>query len=194
MSENVRKRAATKKKLQDALMSLYNKYDFQKISVSMLCKEAGMHRSTFYLYYSNTDELLREIEDSILQEIQTFSGKVNDFDFQAGSLSPQEIFDLMTPQMVAFYQWQFSMRDYLNPLLGEYGDPYFILRYEEVIREDILPAIRAFHLRYEDKPYVLEYIVGGVVKTNKEWLQKDDISIEALVDIQRHMVFNNPFA
>lgn len=194
MAENIRKREATKKRIQDAMMVLYSQVDFQKITVSMICSEAGLHRSTFYLYYNSTDELLREIEHNILDEIQHYSDLVNDFDFENDSLSPQEIFDLMTPEMVRFYNWQFSMRSYLTPLLGSYGDPYFIQHYEEIIHYNIRPAVEAFGLNYADKPYVLNYLVGGVLKTNKDWLENNDITVEELVAIQRRMVFNNPFA
>ena len=196
MAENIKKRKRTKKRLQDALMALYNEYEFQKITVSMLCKEAGMHRSTFYLYYSSTDELLREIENNILKDIQYYVGHVNDYDLSKTKegLSPQEIYDLMAPEMVRFYTWQYSVRSYINPLLGAYGDPYFIQHYEDIIRDNMMPVVKMFHLKYEKQPYIMEYLVGGVIKTNKDWLSKGDVSIEELVNIQRKMLFNNPFA
>ncbi len=196
MAENTKKREQTKKRLKDALMELYNEYEFQKITVSMLCKKAGMHRSTFYLYYSSTDELLREIENDILKDIQFYVSHVNDFDLGQASngRTSQEIYDLMAPEMVRFYTWQYSVRSYINPLLGAYGDPYFIQHYEDIIRDNIKPVIKMFHLQYEKNPYILEYLVGGVIKTNKDWLSKGDVSIEDLVTIQRKMLFNNPFA
>lgn len=194
MSENTKKREATKQKLRDALMELYGQYEFQKISVSMLCAEAGLHRSTFYLYYNNTNELLREIENRILKEIQKYVNVVNDFDFRGDSRSFQEIFDQTAPRMLKFYNWQFSMRNYINPLLGDYGDPYFKQRYEQIIHDNIISSARTFKLKYADRPYIVKYIVGGVLRTNMEWLRNNDISAEELMDIQRRMVFNNPFA
>ncbi len=196
MAENIQKRERTKKRLQDALMELYNEYEFQKITVSMLCKTAGMHRSTFYLYYSSTDELLREIENNILKDIQFYVSHANDYDLSAASkgLTTQEIYDQMAPEMVKFYTWQFSVRSYITPLLGPYGDPYFIQHYEDIIRDNVVPVIKMFHLKYENNPYIINYLVGGCLKTNKDWLANGDVTIEELVKIQRKMLFNNPFA
>ncbi len=176
-------------------MALYNQYDLQKITISMLCDKAALHRSTFYLYYKNTDELLREIENNILREIQIYADDINDFELASdeAGLSPRQIFDRRAPKMIAFYEWQFSVRSYITPLLGDYGDPYFIHHYEKIIHDNILPAVKAFHLKYEKKPYIIEYLVGGVLKTNKDWLQNNNISINELVEIQRRMVLNNPF-
>lgn len=190
MAENVRKRQATKKKMQDALMELYSQYEFQKITVTLLCKECGLHRSTFYLYYNSVDEILREIEHDILAQIREFSGRFNVFGNKEQSL--EEIIRQTEPHMIEFYEWQFTKRHYLNPLLGAYGDPYFIQHYEEIIQEDIRPALAFMGYDSEKHPYLLKYVTGGVVKTNIDWLQHGDISPKELVILQRTMVFKNP--
>ena len=77
--ENMKKRASTIKRLKDSLMLLFQQNDYQKISVTMLCNQAGLHRSTFYLYYNSIDEVLREIENDILKEIQRYADKMNNF-------------------------------------------------------------------------------------------------------------------
>ena len=190
MPENTRKRQATKKKLQDSLMELFSQYEFQQISVTMLCKLCGLHRSTFYLYYSSVDEVLREIENDILTKIQNYSNQFNLS--EKTTLSLDEIIQETESQMIEFYEWAYSMRDYLNPLLGDYGDPYFLLRYEQIITNDIRPTLEYLGYDCKKNPYLLKYITGGVLKTNVEWLSKGDISAKELLILQRTMVFKNP--
>ncbi|WP_153055230.1 TetR/AcrR family transcriptional regulator, partial [Streptococcus suis] len=48
---------SAKTKLQQALILLLDEEEFGRISVSKICKEAGVHRSTFYHYYDNQFDL-----------------------------------------------------------------------------------------------------------------------------------------
>lgn len=59
----------TKRLLKDALLDLLEQNELAKISVTSLCAEADVHRSTFYKYYSDPTDLLREIEQDILDQI-----------------------------------------------------------------------------------------------------------------------------
>lgn len=49
-------------KLKQALILLLDDYDFDQLSVSRICKEAGVHRSTFYAYYDNQYSLLEDTQ------------------------------------------------------------------------------------------------------------------------------------
>lgn len=190
--ENTKKRARTIKKIKDSLMVLFQQMDYQKISVTMLCDQAGLHRSTFYLYYSSIDEVLREIEHEILNEIQQYADQMNDFRDAKTPKEMKNIYQDNEQRMIEFYKWQYSVRDYLNPLLGAYGDPYFIQRYEKIIYDNTLPALNFIKFDHKKQPYVMKYITGGILKTNQDWLKNGDISVEALVKLQRNIVFNIP--
>ncbi len=60
MTEN-----AAQIKLKQGLVLLLDDFDFDQLSVSKICKEAGVHRSTFYAYYDNQYELLEDTKDYI---------------------------------------------------------------------------------------------------------------------------------
>ena len=47
-------------KMDKALIKLLDKKPFDYITVKEICQEAGVNRSTFYLHYENTVELLEE--------------------------------------------------------------------------------------------------------------------------------------
>lgn len=61
MNKNESKYFNTSLKMNDALISLLRKKDFEYISVKDVCEEAKVNRSTFYLHYNNTFELLEEV-------------------------------------------------------------------------------------------------------------------------------------
>lgn len=70
MNKNESKYFNTAVKMDAALMSLLEKKDFEYITVKEVCAEAGVNRSTFYLHYENTRDLL---EESIRTYAETFS-------------------------------------------------------------------------------------------------------------------------
>ncbi len=63
---------STRSLLQKSLRGLLGKENWIKISVNMLCKEAGISRSTFYSHFNNKesllDSLLVEFEKSVLAD------------------------------------------------------------------------------------------------------------------------------
>ena len=60
MSQYLEAREKTIEKIEKAYFSLYIKD--KKITVSEICKIAGIHRSTFYFYYEWVDDVLDGIE------------------------------------------------------------------------------------------------------------------------------------
>ncbi len=68
MEEN-RRIKITKKLIHDAFLELLEKLPLEKISVTDICKSADVNRSTFYAYYNDVSELLREIETDVLNQI-----------------------------------------------------------------------------------------------------------------------------
>ncbi|MBQ7906896.1 MAG: TetR/AcrR family transcriptional regulator [Clostridia bacterium] len=56
----------TAAKMNGALFRLIDRKDFEDITVSEVCKEAGVNRSTFYAHYDNTYDLLKETRDNFV--------------------------------------------------------------------------------------------------------------------------------
>jgi AcrR family transcriptional regulator len=60
----------TKSKLKNALILLLEDTDLCDITVSRLCSQAHVNRSTFYVYYGNVTECFDEIADAIIEEMR----------------------------------------------------------------------------------------------------------------------------
>ncbi|MDE8701788.1 TetR/AcrR family transcriptional regulator [Adlercreutzia equolifaciens] len=58
----------TAKRMDAALLRLLDTKEFDQISVTEICGEAGVNRSTFYAHYANTAELLGEVKQNALEE------------------------------------------------------------------------------------------------------------------------------
>lgn len=60
----------TKEKIKNALIFLLKDSTLHDITVSQLCSQAHINRSTFYVYYNNVSECFDEITDSIIEEMR----------------------------------------------------------------------------------------------------------------------------
>lgn len=60
----------TKEKLKNALIFLLENSELENITVSRLCNQAGVNRSTFYVHYSNISECFEEITDAVIKEMR----------------------------------------------------------------------------------------------------------------------------
>ena len=55
----------TRERLKEALLRLLARRDILDVTVSRLCQEAGVNRSTFYSHYDSIGELMEELEQEI---------------------------------------------------------------------------------------------------------------------------------
>lgn len=67
----------TRRQIDEALLENLAQYDFQKITVDMLCKSALVNRSTFYKYYKDKYDLLDQYLDRIIQEFRQAFGSTD---------------------------------------------------------------------------------------------------------------------
>lgn len=63
--------ALTRRLLQEGLLRLLSTESLDEISVTALCKEAGINRATFYNHYTSPAALLAEMEDQFVAELNS---------------------------------------------------------------------------------------------------------------------------
>src|SRR3982074_3871002 len=75
----------TREMLQQALMSLILKKDYEAITIQDICDEANVGRSTFYAHYTSKDDLKRKGFEHLRKELvdrqreaQAASGEIKD--------------------------------------------------------------------------------------------------------------------
>ncbi len=73
----------TKKAFQNSFLELYAKNSISSITVGAITKKAGYNRCTFYNYYTDINNLLEDIENTMLSEIRENAEKnLKDFRFE----------------------------------------------------------------------------------------------------------------
>ena len=72
MNKSESKYFNTAVRFDKALLSLLEKKPFEYITISEICKKAEINRSTFYLHYENTSDLLKETTIYVLDNFTSY--------------------------------------------------------------------------------------------------------------------------
>ena len=60
----------TKNNLINSFWNLYKENNANKITIKNVCDKANYDRTTFYRYFNNVDDCLRELENEIINNIK----------------------------------------------------------------------------------------------------------------------------
>ncbi|MDR1232287.1 MAG: TetR/AcrR family transcriptional regulator [Spirochaetaceae bacterium] len=167
----------TQKALQDGLVSLMKEKSILRISTREVCERAGLSRSTFYTYYNNQYDLLRQIENQTLVEaektLQPYIGVVR-------KSNGRETIALLQ----AVLQYIVSNNNSIQVLLSKNGDSTFQLRFFRKGIEVMWRFTEAAGIKVQDKEvarYSPVFLLGGILSLVQEWLQNGmDIPVPEL--------------
>lgn len=76
MNKNESKYFNTARLMDEALLLLLDKKEYEFITVKEICQKAGVNRSTFYLHYEGVEDLFRETVEMISERFfEAFNGE-----------------------------------------------------------------------------------------------------------------------
>lgn len=179
MNKNESKYFNTARLMDEALLLLLDKKEYEFITVKEICQKAGVNRSTFYLHYEGVDDLFRETVEMINERFfQTFNNKK--LDVQGSSTA--DCF-LITPEFLTPYL-NFILQNkrvfrllYTKPKL--FGSEN---TFNRMYAELFAPILRKFGTSEQNMPYVFGYYAGGITSVVKCWAENDcDKPVDELV-------------
>ncbi len=66
----------TKRLIKESLIDLLKNNKIDQITVTALCEEADINRSTFYTHYNNVADVISEIKDEFIHDYMPFVDKI----------------------------------------------------------------------------------------------------------------------
>lgn len=160
--------------MKQAYISLLNKKRTEQITVKEICSVAEVNRSTFYLHYTEPNDILKEIEDEAITQISEYLHSI-------GTLTNED------PDTLQYIQklLRFIQRndDLFRTLLLKNSDPHF----REKIIDLALALVRSsfqLPLNGEMLSITNRFIISGSLDVLIEWIRRDyDIPEQTLCDI-----------
>ena len=153
----------TRERLKEALLRLLARRDIVDVTVSRLCQEAGVNRSTFYAHYTDLHDLLQQIEDEMFADFE----KALETLYQPGTAGPEPV--AVTTEV---FQCLKDNSDLCTVTLSDYGDKAFALkllqRGRECCVENYLQYFKGASPRQVD--YYYAFVSAGCIGLLRRWL------------------------
>ncbi len=162
MKENQRIRL-TRRMLRESLIRLMAEKSIHKISVREICSDAQINRTTFYKYYGSQYDLLKDMENEVLAQIDSYLGASED--------RPANDLQLLT-MIVTYIN---DNIDLCRLLINNAVDSEFPERLLS------LPGIqrllgRQLVEQYDTygSEYIYQFVVNGGFSIIRQWINKED--------------------
>ena len=189
MNKNESKYFNTAKKMNDALIVLLETKEYEYITIKEICHIANVNRSTFYLHYSNMNDLLEETIESLNLSFNShFKSKEN----ESTIISKENIEDLLLIN-----------DDHLIPYLNfikENKNIYKVLKtypqlfnanktYDQMFRKLFVPIMNRFGLDEKWHKYLMDFYISGLTSIVLDWVYDDcKIPVQEVSDFIKGLI------
>lgn len=173
MNKHESKYFNTAKKMDEALIALLAEKDFEFITVMDVCKKAGVNRSTFYLHYENTNDVLEEVINNLTT---SFCKHFNVSEANSSAINKTDLSNLY------FIRDRFLI-PYLN-FIKENKQVYKALRgnpslfrmdttYSKMFHTIFSPILNRFGLEEKWHGYLMDFYMHGLSALVLDWVYDD---------------------
>ena len=172
MNKSKSKYFNTAKKMNLALISLLKKKPFEYITISELCEKAGVNRSTFYLHYENTCDLLGETTQYILNDfLSYFDTDTKSISLNLISCNLTELNFISSKYLTPYLTYIKENKEIFSTALAHIKSFDFDSVYERMFENIFNPILDRFHYPEEDRKYVMMYYLNGINAISFEWVK-----------------------
>lgn len=189
MNKNESKYFNTAKKMNDALIALLETKEYEYITIKEICHIANVNRSTFYLHYSNMNDLLEETIKSLNLSFNShFKSKEN----ESTIISKENLEDLLLIN-------DDNLIPYLN-FIKENKNIYKVLKtypqlfnanktYDQMFRKLFVPIMNRFGLDEKWHKYLMDFYISGLTSIVLDWVYDDcKIPVQEISDFIKGLI------
>ena len=163
MGEKIDRRIRkTKAQLRAGLTKLMKQKSVKEITVKELVDEVDINRSTFYLHYTDINQMLDTLEEDLLNQIMDIihTHPLNPLQ-ETNFYFIQDIFTILAENA-----------DLCSALLGPNGDIAFVHQIEQIISDQYMKMFQSSSISNRmNLPYYYSFCLTGCVGIIKTWLK-----------------------
>jgi AcrR family transcriptional regulator len=161
---NDRRVRYTKKVIQESFIHLLEVKDISQISVKEICEEADLNRATFYAHYTDVYDLMKQIQEDLLENVNVYLSSAMKEGVQAISLEIVE----------KIFEYIKENAQICRLLLSERGDLAFQKRVLTLAYEKNLGLMtKNGAISKEDAEFLYAFTLTGCVGAIQKWLNDD---------------------
>ena len=188
MNKNESKYFNTAIRMDEALITLLEKKDFEYITVKEICEAAGVNRSTFYLHYENTSDLLKETTAYVLDHFASYFSV--DAERVVIGLVNCDLQDLKFINVKYLHPYLSFIKDNQRVFSAVLSQPTTFdskAIFQRLFDNIFKPILDRFHYPRDEQNYVMMFYLNGITAIITEWLkngcQKSIEDISAIIHV-----------
>lgn len=195
----------TKNRIQSGLIVAINSMPLYKIKDKDIIQKAQVSSSSYYKYYSDKSEVLRDLENSLFSEFRiALSMDSKNWGTVNHAPSKKDISRLIDSNINELINYFNKHKDMLQPLISENGDPGFKNQIIDVTTNTVKKLIiYYFHLYNQEyilkkdelkltllaRRYALSFL-GPLFA----WLEyTDEMTLKETKKLMKQMILNSPY-
>ena len=174
MNKSESKYFNTARRMDEALITLLEKKDFEYITIKEICDTAEVNRSTFYLHYENTSDILKETVRYILDKHFSYysadlKGITDGFEF----CRSKDLIFITTEYLTQYLTFIKENRRIFKVAICRFETMNMGNIYEKMFTHIFNPILERFHVPDKERPYVIKFYLTGIFAIVMEWLDSD---------------------
>ena len=175
----------TAAKMDEALLCLLEKKDFEYITIKEICAKAGVNRSTFYLHYENTRDLLNEATRYVVDKfLSYFLKNAQTPSFFVENCNPDELIFIRSEYLLPYLSFVKENQKIFKTSLNQFSIMGFENYYDRMFKYIFNPILERFDVPQEKRQYVIKYYLTGITAIVMEWLKNKCVDpIEQIYEI-----------
>ena len=155
-----------------ALLSLLEKKPFEFVTISELCEEAGVNRSTFYLHYENTADLLKEAMAYVLDNFASyFSVDLESIASKYENCDLQELNFINEKYLHPYLSFIKENQRLFAAVLSQPTTFDSMVIFQRLFDDVFHPILDRFHYPRAEQYYVMMFYLNGIMAIISEWLK-----------------------
>ena len=161
-------------RMDEALIELLEKKEFEYITVKEICEKAGVNRSTFYLHYETIGDLLDECVEYKHDECtRRYAKHLTDIKKRLQSENLEDLIFISPEYLKPYLEFVKDNKRLFKVVLSNSA----VFKGEETFRrlftEVFSPILDRFRLPEQDKSYIISFYIAGIMAIISEWIKGD---------------------
>ncbi|MBR6572775.1 MAG: TetR/AcrR family transcriptional regulator [Clostridia bacterium] len=196
MNKSESKYFNTAVKFDKALLSLLEKKPFEYITISEICEKAEVNRSTFYLHYENTVELLKETTRYVLDNFSSYFPSnivledMNKITTKYENCDLRELDFINEKHLYPYLLFIKENQRVFSAMLLQSKAFDTVEIFHRLFDNVFKPILDRFNYPRDEQNYVMMFYLNGITAIITEWLKdgckKDIEDISAIIQVCIH--------
>ena len=188
MNKNESKYFNTAVRMDEALITLLEKKEFPYITIKEICNAAGVNRSTFYLHYENTADLLRETTRYIIDKhLGYYSAETSSISLRYETFERSELVFVTAEYLTPYLTFIKENQRIFKVAIKQFNTMNFGEVYGNMFTHIFNPILTRFRVPEKERAYIMKFYLTGIFAVVLEWLDmdcEDDINdiIKIIID------------